>query len=248
MFRLGEAVGKMFSGLLNNVPIIYQIPIIVLFSFILLFVLLLIFGYKIRLPFFLGEISPAQAPAAPPGYDVQALELRNQKLSIEVKELKQLMGQFQPQSLAIAQEQRKPSVSGVEDLVPVADKQDLETVGCQPTVFSLIQPPGTPSRRRNREVILTPVKKMEEDKKDILDNDEIDGGTETEEALKKCPKSPAKNLFVKNSDNPKSTKFEWVEVQDSSQESSEGIIIDKETGDIDSDFLEKVEEIFDDRN
>ena len=26
-----------------------------------------------------------------------------------------------------------------------------------------------------------------------------------------------------------------------------GIIIDKETGDIDSDFLEKVEEIFDDR-
>ena len=245
MFRLGEAVGKMFSGLLNNVPIIYQIPIIVLFSFILLFVLLLIFGYKIRLPFFLGEISPAQAPAAPPGYDVQALELRNQKLSLEVKELKQLMGQFQPQSLAIAQEQRKPSVSGVEDLVPVADKQDLETVGCQPTVFSLIQPPGTPSRRRNREVILTPVKRMDEDKND---NDEIDGGTETEEALKKCPKSPAKNLFVKNSDNPKSTKFEWVEVQDSSQESSEGIIIDKETGDIDSDFLEKVEEIFDDRN
>ena len=245
MFRLGEAVGKMFSGLLNNVPIIYQIPIIVLFSFILLFVLLLIFGYKIRLPFFLGEISPAQAPAAPLGYDVQALELRNQKLSLEVKELKQLMGQFQPQSLAIAQEQRKPSVSGVEDLVPVADKQDLETVGCQPTVFSLIQPPGTPSRRRNREVILTPVKRMDEDKND---SDEIDGGTETEEALKKCPKSPAKNLFVKNSDNPKSTKFEWVEVQDSSQESSEGIIIDKETGDIDSDFLEKVEEIFDDRN
>ena len=237
----------MFSGLLNNVPIIYQIPIIVLFSFILLFVLLLIFGYKIRLPFFLGEISPVQAPAAPLGYDVQALELRNQKLSLEVKELKQLM-QFQPQSLAIAQEQRKPSVSGVEELVPVADKQDLETVGCQPTVFSLIQPPGTPSRRRNREVILTPVKRMEEDKKNNLDSDEIDGGTETEEALKKCPKSPAKNLFVKNSDNPKSTKFEWVEVQDSSQESSEGIIIEKETGDIDSDFLEKVEEIFDDRN
>merc|ERR1711976_62076 len=135
--------------------------------------------------------------------------------------------------VAIAQEQRKPSVSGIEELVPVADKQDLESVGDKQPGFPVIQPP---------------VKRMEEDKKDILDNDEIDGGTETEEALKKCPKSPAKNLFVRNSDNPKSTKFEWVEVQDSSQESSEGIIIDKETGDIDSDFLEKVEEIFDDRN
>ena len=97
-------------------------------------------------------------------------------------------------------------------------------------------------------MILTPVKKMKEDKNDKSDKDEIDGGTETAEALEKCPKSPAKNLFVKNTDNPKSTKFEWVEVQDSSQESSEDIILKKETGDIDSDFLEKVEEIFDDRN
>jgi len=243
--KLGEAVGKMFSGLLNNVPIIYQIPIIALFSFILLFVLLLIFGYKIRLPFFLGEICPAQAPAsALPGHDVKALELRNEELRLEVKKLQHLMGQFQPQSLAIGQEKSKSSVSGVQELVPVSE--DLETPeDSQPTAFSRIQPPGTPSRRRNREVVLTPLKKTEEN--DKLDKDEMDGGTETEEASRKCPKSPTKNLFVKNTDNPKSTKFEWVEVQDSSQESSEGIIIDKETGDIDSDFLEKVEEIFDDR-
>jgi len=247
--KLGEAVGKMFSGLLNNVPIIYQIPIIVLFSFILLFILLLIFGYKIRLPFFLGEIAPAQAPTALPGHDVKALELRNKELRLEVNELKQLMGQFQPQSLAIAQEPRpRAAVSGVEELVPVAEKQDLETHGCQQTGFSWIQPTGTPSRRRNRELVLTPVKKMEDDKNDKPDKDEIDGGTDTAEALEKCPKSPSKNLFVKNTDNPKSTKFEWVEVQDSSQESSEGIILNKETGDIDSDFLERVEEIFDDIN
>ena len=94
-------------------------------------------------------------------------------------------------------------------------------------------------------MVLTPVKKVEEDK---TDKDEIDGGTDSAEALEKCPKSPSKNLFVKNTDNPKSTKFEWVEVQDSSQESSVGIIMNKDTGDIDSDFLEKVEEIFDDRN
>ena len=81
-------------------------------------------------------------------------------------------------------------------------------------------------------MVLTPVKKTEEN--DNLDKDEIDGETETEEVSRKCPKSPTKNLFVKNTDNPKSTKFEWVEVQDSSQESSKGIIIDKETGDIDS--------------
>ena len=243
MFRLGEAVGKMFSGLLNNVPIIYQIPIIALFSFILLFVLLLIFGYKIRLPFFLGEISPAQPTASAPGHDVKALELRNEELRLEVNELKQLMGQFQPQSLAIAQEKRSASVSGVQELQPLPD--NLESSGdSQPTVFSRNLQPGTPSRRRNRDV--TPVKKAEEN--DKLDKDEIDGGTETEEISRKCPKSPTKNLFVRNTDNPKSTKFEWVEVQDSSQESSEGIIIDKETGDIDSDFLEKVEEIFDDRN
>ena len=97
-------------------------------------------------------------------------------------------------------------------------------------------------------MVLTPVKKMEEVKNDKPDKDDIDGGTDTTEASEKCPKSPSKNLFVKNTDNPKSTKFEWVEVQDSSQESSEGIIMNKETGDIDSDFLEKVEEIFDDRN
>ena len=246
MFRLGEAVGKMFSGLLNNVPIIYQIPIITLFSFILLFVLLLIFGYKIRLPFFLGEICPAQAPAsALPGHDVKALELRNKELRLEVNELKQLMGQFQPQSLSIAQEKSKSSMSCVQELELVSE--DVETPeDSQPTVFSRIQPPGTPSSRRKREVVLTPVKKTEEN--DNLDKDEIDGGRETNEVSRKCPKSPTKNLFVKNTDNPKSTKFEWVEVQDSSQKSSEGIIIDKETGDIDSDFLEKVEEIFDDRN
>ena len=246
MFRLGEAVGKMFSGLLNNVPGFYQIPVTILFCFILLFVLLLIFGYKIRLPFFLGEISPGQAPALP-GHDVQALELRNKELRLEVKELKQLMGQFQPQSLAIAQEPRMSSVSGVEDLVAVSD-QHQEIPGSQ--VFPWIQPPGTPSRRRNREVVLTPIKKECEvgknEKNDETDVNEADGGTKTEEALEKCPKSPSKKLFVKNCHNPNATKFEWVEVQESSQGSSEGIIIDKEPGDIDSDFLEKVEEIFDD--
>jgi len=141
------------------------------------------------------------------------------------------------------EEHKKKKAEQVQELQPLPD--NLESSGdSQPTVFSRNLQPGTPSRRRNRDV--TPVKKGEEN--DKLDKDEIDVGTETEEISRKCPKSPTKNLFVRNTDNPKTTKFEWVEVQDSSQESSEGIIIDKETGDIDSDFLEKVEEIFDDRN
>ena len=63
----------MFSGLLSNVPLFWkvsighhfatslyssQVPVLLLFVLLLMFILVLVAGYRIRLPFFLGDISP----------------------------------------------------------------------------------------------------------------------------------------------------------------------------------------------
>jgi len=257
--RLGEAVGKMFSGLLGNVPMIYQIPILILFSLIILFVMILIFGYKIRLPFFLGEISPgAISGGGNSSSNPAALEQ-------EIKELKKMLCQIQPSSLPIEESSQTRMVSGVEEIKPLQYDIQLrrhDLVGEEKKASHVL--PSTPSKRRHREVILTPVKGRVLSQPDILKkisnhDDDVDGVDIVDLTMKRSdsfPKSPSKNLVIQGSDSPRTAKFEWVDAEgedldvQSKVEQIEGIT-EINTGDNESDkndFLNKVEEIFDDSN
>ena len=236
----------MFSGLLNNVPFIYQLPLLLLFCLVLLFTLLLMFGYKIRLPFFLGEISPASAPS--PGRDVIALELSNKALQLEVAQLKQLVSG--PQLVAVTQQKqvtRQDSGAGVEELLALASHQQQQQQG--PNVEAK---PSTPSKHRNQNVApLTLVQsrqrhrsRSDSDLTPISTGEEVDGSQgPSRKRSDSLPRTPTKSLLVKGCDSPQTTKFEWVEVaNDESIETNKNDVIKKNL--CESDFLDKVEEIF----
>ena len=231
----------MFSGLLNNVPFIYQLPLLLLFCLVLLFTLLLVFGYRIRLPFFLGEISPASAPS--PGRDVIALELSNKALQLEVAQLKQLVSG--PQLVAVTQQKqvtRQDSGAGVEELLALASHQQQQH---GPNVEAK---PSTPSKHRNQNVApLTLVQsrqrhrsRSDSDLTPISTGEEVDGSRKRSDSL---PRTPTKSLLVKGCDSPQTTKFEWIEVDDDkSIETNKNDDIKKNL--CENDFLDKVEEIF----
>jgi len=73
----------MFSGLLSNVPLFWKVPVLLLFVLLLMFILVLVAGYRIRLPFFLGDISPALPQSAAP----------TQSLAAEIQQLKSLLAE-----------------------------------------------------------------------------------------------------------------------------------------------------------
>ena len=236
----------MFSGLLNNVPFIYQLPLLLLFCLVLLFTLLLMFGYRIRLPFFLGEISPASAPS--PGRDVIALELSNKALQLEVAQLKQLVSG--PQLVAVTQQKqvtRQDSGAGVEELLALASHQQQQQ---GPNVEAK---PSTPSKHRNQNVApLTLVQsrqrhrsRSDSDVTPISTGEEVDDSQgPSRKRSDSLPRTPTKSLLVKGCDSPQTTKFEWVEVaNDESIETNKNDVIKKNLC-CESDFLDKVEEIF----
>ena len=242
----------MFSGLLNNVPFIYQLPLLLLFCLVLLFTLLLVFGYRIRLPFFLGEISPASAPS--PGRDVIALELSNKALQLELAQLKQLVSG--PQLVAVTQQKqvtRQDSGAGVEELLALASHQQQQQQG--PNVEAK---PSTPSKQRNQNVDVAPLtlvqsrhrhrSRSDSDLTPTSTGDEVDGSQYPSRMRSdSLPRTPTKSLLVKGCDSPQTTKFEWVEVaNDESIETNKNDVIKKNL--CESDFLDQVEEIFESKN
>ena len=239
---------------------VYQIPILILFSFILLFVMVLLFGYKIRLPCFLGEIAPANVDNTK----------NSAALEQEIKELKNLMCQIQPQSLSIeSQPTSRKASSGIEEIKPLGYDCQLrnhEKEEPRPIPKSL---QSTPSKKRNRDVILTPVKGRVLSQPNIFKpsvQDDVDGVEDdiVDLTMKKSdsfPRSPAKNLVAKSCSSPSATKFEWIQVE-SSEELKEALLKENypttneessnecernNPGD-NYDFLNKVEEIFDESN
>merc|ERR1719342_483413 len=221
---------------------IYQIPILILFSLLILFVMILVFGYKIRLPFFLGEISPGAVSGGSNSSNNPAA------LEQEIKELKKMLCQIQPQSLPIEADSQPRYASGVEEIKPLQYDIQLKCHDVDKEEKSSHLLPSTPSKRRNREVILTPVKGRVLSQPDILKKvsvqDDVDGDGIVDLTMKRSdsfPKSPSKNLVVLGSDSPRTAKFEWIEAErdDSDTKINTGGESDK------NDFLDKVEEIFD---
>ena len=251
----------MFSGLLGNVPLVYQIPILILFCFILLFIMILVFGYKIRLPCFLGEIAPA---------NVDNNKSSSAAVEQKIEELKLMMSNIQPQSLPLqSQPSSCKSSSGVEEIKPLGydcQVRKHETEESRPLPKSL---QSTPSKRRNRDIVLTPVKArvlsqpdifkhLENDDATAADDDEVD----VDLTLKKCdsyPRTPTKSLVAEKCSSPVTTNFEWVEV-DGDDEAAFNKNLDQKMKDVVSceqiskssdnqdNFLNKVEQLFDDNN
>jgi len=97
----------MFSGLLSSVPLFWKVPVLLVFVILLMFILILVAGYRVRLPFFLGDISPApRQPAAPA-----------QSLAAEIQQLKNLLAEPGVRRASQPALQRQGSVVEEVDMV-----------------------------------------------------------------------------------------------------------------------------------
>jgi len=77
----------MFSSLLEPIPWFWKVPVLLVFVLLLMFSMILLTGYKLRLPLFMGELSPAQSNTT--------------ALTQEIQELKQLLADGRKQSQAL---------------------------------------------------------------------------------------------------------------------------------------------------
>ena len=57
----GKEFSKMVNEVNSRVPVLLSAPVLVALLLLIAFILILISGYKIRLPWFLGEISPGRS-------------------------------------------------------------------------------------------------------------------------------------------------------------------------------------------
>ena len=261
--KLGDAVGKMFTGLLEVVPALYKIPVLILFFVIILFVMILLFGYRIRLPFFLGEIGPAAV--SEPSSNIQALEHK-------IKELQTALSHVQPQPPPLLLDSR-PNVQvlhGIEEIKPLGyDIQVKSHDEHTPIMRQQLRTDSIKKQERGR-VMSQPDIFKTTGVVNVDDKVEVDGSIgnfkdsdDVNEVVDELintsitrsnsfPQSPSKNLCVKVTDSPRTTKFDWIEVEKNSLNELEEKIVEtgpandaaRNTGG-ESDFLNKVVEIFD---
>jgi len=256
---LGKEVGSMFTGLLGEVPLLWKVPVLLVFVILLMFVMILFAGYEVRLPLFLGKIGPANVPSK----DSLALEK-------QITELKSMITSIQSQNLAVDGssenclefDSRKSSVtrqvSGIEELMPLGYDCHQKSHPAQN-----IQPETPRKEMLKKSLILTPVKGRVMSQPDLfhkqIQPESGDQVTEdvvldlTRKRSDSFPKSPLKNLVVKDFDSPKSTKFEWVSTEEVDEnEELEARTVCKELLIEDghtepsqsSEFLNKVEDLF----
>merc|ERR1711874_493779 len=147
--------------------------------------------------------------------------------------------------------------SSVEEIKPLG--YDCQTGSHSSQVPSLPPPqPLTPSKRRNRDIILTPVKARVLSQPDFFpkpstlqqvgDQEDIVDLSMPLKRSDSFPKSPRKNLEVRSCDDPKNTKFEWVTTDEATEkvvDSDNPVVHTKgSTSDAQTDYLTKVQEIF----
>ena len=89
----------MFDGVLAAVPFFWKIPVLMLFVLLIMFVMILCSGYKVRLPFFLGEIGPGALTAVSRG--------NNLALEQEIVNLKRML-----ENLSLDSNTETPSGTG----------------------------------------------------------------------------------------------------------------------------------------
>lgn len=103
----GESFGQTFANLLDALPGAWKVPILIVFTSLLVLSLIMVAGYRIKLPYFLGEFGPA--PAA--GLESSASELT--ALRLQLAEVRQLLLLTGPQQLYLREEQQLcPAVGG----------------------------------------------------------------------------------------------------------------------------------------
>jgi len=253
----------MFTGLLGEVPLLWKVPVLLVFVILLMFVMILLAGYEVRLPLFLGKIGPANAASK----DNLALEK-------QITELKGMLTSMRSQNIAVDGssenclefDSRKSSVtrqvSGIEELVPLG--YDCHQKSHPPALNIQPRESGTPRKEKlKKSLILTPVKGRVMSQPDLFQKQiHSDSGDQvmedqvldlTRKRSDSFPKSPVKNLVVKDFDSPKSTKFEWVSTEDVDENEEldvrtvcKELLIEDENPEQSqsTEFLNKVEDLF----
>ena len=233
----------MFANLLDRVPTFWTPFVFAFFCILILVVLLLVSRYRLKLPFWI-ELGPAS---------VENTTNNTQALEQEIKDLRRMLGN-------LALNTGTEAISSVEEIKPLGYDCQTASHSSQAPSLQSVPPPQTltPSKRRNRDVILTPVKGRVLSQPDIFHKPSVLLHTEDQEdivdlsmPLKRSdsfPKSPLKNLEVRSCDDPKNTKFEWVTTDEATEkvvDSDNPVVHTKgSTSDAQTDYLTKVQEIF----
>jgi len=257
---LGQNVGFMFSGLLEAVPFFWRPVILILFVLLVMFVLILLSGYRIRLPFFLGEIGPARNEAA------------NSSSSLEMREiLKKLEQQNQIQ----IEQNRKMSAP----LTLLEYKgQSVQEIEQLPAETIVIRTPSKQLGARKRLLVKSQsqiedlssmqkvkgVKSVEENNYDedlmtcdIHETDSLPSGHDLASEVKaligedptrcaneRLPITPVKKMVVEGLEegSPLDTKFQWVAV-----EKEECLPITEDLPSHSDEFLKEVQQVFEEK-
>ena len=238
----------MFSNLIEEVPLFWKPFVFAFFCILILVVLLLVAGYRLKLPFWI-EIGPAPVAVASNANHTQALEQ-------EIKDLRQMLGN-------LALNTGTEVTSSVEEIKPL--DYDCQTASHISQPLPLPPPlPLTPSKKRNRDIILTPVKGRVLSQPDIFHKPATLQQTEDQEDIvdlsmpfkrsDSFPKSPLKNLEVRSCEDPRNTRFEWVTTDEATEKVVEAdnpvtlptgpVPTEVPTSDDKIDYLTKVQEIF----
>jgi hypothetical protein len=218
------------------------VPVLLLFVLLLMLCLILASGYRLRLPLFLGELSPAPGPAAA-------------SLAAEIQELKQLLGRRQSSTLTASSSVLSINQAGDGAGSPRrlgASVQELDLVDGGPREEPVVRrrrplladrhlcrsssAPGSPARPRPPALALTPVKATVLERpggpatpldlrtggQAVLDLRVREEGldlrkedvTSSEEEERLSEGSPRKELVVVGDPaSPSTTSFGWVEAE-----------------------------------
>ena len=159
----------MFAGLLSSVPLVWKVPVLLLFVLLLMFLLVLAFGYRVRLPLWLGELGPAGAGG----------------LATEIRQLKQLLAESQA-----AADRRDPRAlrrlgSSVQELDTVdwagEEEVELRRRRCSlDTVHRTSSLPVTPSRVQARTVLKAVRRVQREEEREVEEVEEVEVAGRTE--------------------------------------------------------------------
>jgi len=262
MSALGGQMGKMFAGLLENVPFFWRVPVLLVFTMMLMFGMVMVAGYRIRLPMWLGAIEPARG-----NQDNVAVELEAIRLALkEMKEVQTSALEMKKENMA-ALESHKPSLA-IETLSNHTSTQSIPLpIQNIPTLPAVETGNKSPPRKVHDKVENTPSRRKLYDDPSFSSSQPVnlckavqglqmeknsgvlDLSTPTKKSQGPRKNSseglcvtPTKTLVTKNVSSPISTEFSWVTTGD--KETIEDQSEDRSNKLGNKEFLSSVEGIF----
>jgi len=90
MEKIGEHLGKFFSGLTSQLSWLSTLPVLLFVFMLIMMIFVMMFGYHIRLPLFLASIEPQPRQVPHPQPQVTMLEQKIEELQLTIKQIQEI--------------------------------------------------------------------------------------------------------------------------------------------------------------